>query len=95
MRSRGEKLRGGLNGIHGSTPNLSNDPGVMSLPRNLSSNAVKDLKGKANGYHESTDSDDSSKINLRKGRNLWRLVRESRLNADQKWKDLIGQADQI
>ena len=100
LKSR-EKPRHESSKIHGSTPNLSIDLSspAGSIPRISSSTAVKDLaqlKSKANGLKDSTDSDDSSHTEKRrKGKNLWRVLRESRLNADQKWKDLLQQAEQI
>ncbi|XP_063683066.1 stromal interaction molecule 1-like isoform X2 [Bolinopsis microptera] len=87
--------------LAGSDSNSSPEPSTYagSIPRIASSNAVKDLakmKNRVNGHKDSTDSDDSSHIEKRrKGKNLWRLVRESRLNSDQKWQDLLHQADQI
>ena len=100
LKSR-EKPRPEFSKIHGSTPNLSIDLSTPagSIPRISSSTAVKDLaqlKGKTNGLKDSTDSDDSSHTEKRrKGKNLWRVLRESRLNADQKWKDLLQQAEEI
>jgi len=95
--SRHIKLTGSLrtkkSPFHGSSPNLVAHESLVlpnCVPRNLSSTALKDLAKKSNGFRDSTDSDDSLKTERRKGKKLWRLVRESRLNADPKWQELLG-----
>ena len=59
--------------------------------------AVKEaakLRRKLNGHIDSATESDESGEKRRKGKSLWQLVRESRLNSDQKWKDLITDKDE-
>ena len=89
----------------GSTPNLASKletpSPTESIVRNHSSNGLV-----LNGHADSTDSDDSARLDpngsvvggsgggsgrkTKKGQKLWRLLRESRLNSDQKWRALLS-----
>ena len=49
-----------------------------------------------NGHSDLTDSDDSGITSKkRRGKTLWRMLRESRTNSDSKWKSLIENKTEV